>query len=64
MGKIVAVVAAKREQVGGGAPMFFDGDAARREKLAFTLEKILDCMVHDVGNETFILVDHGSTENR
>ncbi|WP_248925407.1 capping complex subunit for YIEGIA [Paenibacillus hamazuiensis] len=59
MSKIVAVVTADRDKVGGGAPIFIAGDDAEKEQLAFLLEKILDASAHDMKNGTFIIVKHG-----
>ncbi|MCD1260201.1 hypothetical protein B5M42_015420 [Paenibacillus athensensis] len=58
MAQIVAVVAVERDSVGGGAPIFIVKDAEEREKLSFSLEKILDAAAHDLKNGTMILVKH------
>jgi hypothetical protein len=58
MGKIMAIVTADREKVGGGAPIFFVQDASEQQKVAFKLEKILDASAHDLQNGTLIIVDH------
>lgn len=58
MGKILAVVSTKAEQVGGGAPIFIVESERERQDVAFLLEKILDASAHDLKNGTMILVDH------
>ncbi|UVI32374.1 capping complex subunit for YIEGIA [Paenibacillus spongiae] len=58
MARIVAIVAIDGGSVGGGAPIFVEADANKRESTAFLLEKILDATTHDLKNGTFILVDH------
>ncbi|TYP77781.1 capping complex subunit for YIEGIA [Paenibacillus methanolicus] len=58
MAKIVAVVTTKGDAVAGGAPIFVEVDAEKREMTAFLLEKILDATAHDLKNGSFILVDH------
>jgi hypothetical protein len=60
MAQIVAVVTTDREKVAGGAPIFIVSDEAERQKVAFTLEKMLDCMAQDLNNGTMILVRHAS----
>ncbi|MCS7462451.1 hypothetical protein N0M98_20220 [Paenibacillus doosanensis] len=63
MGKIMAVVTADKQQVAGGAPIFFVKDADELQKVAFKLEKILDATTHDLENGTLILVDHKSSSS-
>jgi hypothetical protein len=58
MAQIVAVVTTDREKVAGGAPIFIVSDEAERQKVAFTLEKMLDCIAQDLKNGTMILVRH------
>lgn len=55
---ILAVVTMNREQVAGGAPIFFAANQAELQQLAFTLEKILDAMAHTLNDDTTILVKH------
>lgn len=57
-GSILAVVALNKEQVSGGAPIFFARDKAEQERTAGYLAKIFDAMVHDLENGCFILVRH------
>lgn len=58
MAKIVAVVALDGHVQSGGAPAFIVDSKEEQEKMAFTLEKIMDATVHDLGSGLYILVDH------
>lgn len=58
LGTILAVITLNMEEVSGGAPIFFAGNEEKQEKIARYLSKILDAMVHDLGNGTFIIVRH------
>ncbi|SEB64804.1 hypothetical protein [Paenibacillus sp. GP183] len=60
MAQIVAVVTMNKDKVGGGAPIFIVSDEEERQKVALTLEKILDCIAQDLNNGTMILVKHTS----
>ncbi|GAA4724549.1 capping complex subunit for YIEGIA [Brevibacillus fulvus] len=60
MAKIAAIVVTDKQSVGGGAPIFIAKDQAEQEKLAFSLEKILDVAAHDLKNGMIILVDHSA----
>lgn len=55
---ILAVITTKKEQIGGGAPIFVMETSEEVQKTAFTLEKILDGMVHYVTDDTLIIVRH------
>lgn len=55
---ILAVVTRKRERVAGGAPIFLAETESEMEHLAFTLEKILDGMAHQLDPMTMIIVRH------
>ncbi len=55
---ILAVVTLRHDAVGGGAPIFYANDEAERERIATYLSRILDAMVHDLENGTYILVKH------
>jgi hypothetical protein len=55
---ILAVVSINKEQIGGGAPIFFVKDEKELQGIAFLLEKILDGMAHDLKNGTMIIVRH------
>lgn len=57
-GIILAVVTLNMDKVGGGAPVFFARDEEEQEKTARFLSKILDAMVHDLENGTYIVVRH------
>lgn len=60
MGKIVAIVTSRKDEVtGGGAPVFAVSRPADAEKLAFALEKVLVCPVCRVSEHHFVLIDHG-----
>jgi hypothetical protein len=56
-GKILAVVTTKKEMVGGGAPIFVTGKE-QLQRTAFILEKVLDAMVHELNEDTMIIVRH------
>ncbi len=56
--QILAVVTSDDQVVGGGTPIFRVHDEKEREELANLLARILQAMVHDVGNGTYILVKH------
>ncbi|MFZ5591075.1 MAG: capping complex subunit for YIEGIA [Bacillota bacterium] len=56
--KILAVVTSDMQSVAGGAPIFYAPDPASRDKLARSLSRILDAMVHDLENGTYIVVAH------
>lgn len=58
MAKIVAIVTTQKEQVAGGAPIFAVKTQKELQKTAFTLEKILNAMVHEVNPDTLIIVRH------
>ena len=55
---ILAVISLNKELVSGGAPIFFARDEEELEKIAGYLSKILDAMVHDLGNGSYIVVRH------
>jgi len=58
-GKILAVVTADPGLVaGGGAPVFLGRDEDQCEKIATSLSRILDAMVHYLENGTYIIVAH------
>lgn len=58
MAKIVAVVSTSPDNISGGVPVFIARDEEEREKVAFSLEKIMDASAHDLQNGSLILVDH------
>lgn len=57
-GQILAVVTLNMERVSGGAPIFFAGNEAEQEQTASYLSKILDAMIHDLGNGIYVVVRH------
>lgn len=56
--KILAVVTLDMDRVAGGAPIFYAANEDEREKTARYLARILDAMVHDLENGTYIIVAH------
>lgn len=54
----MAIVTMKKEQVAGGAPIFAVEDKESLQKTAFVLEKILDAMVHELNDDTLVIVSH------
>ncbi len=56
--KILAIATTKPDLVAGGAPIFAAQNAEELHAKAFLLEKILDAMVHQLDDETFIVVKH------
>lgn len=55
---ILAVISLNKDLVSGGAPIFFARNEEEMETVAGYLERILDAMVHDLGNGTYIVVRH------
>lgn len=56
---ILAIVALEREKVGGsGAPIFYVENKEAQEKMALTLARITDGVVHDLENGAYIIVKH------
>ncbi|MFX4263682.1 capping complex subunit for YIEGIA [Pelotomaculum propionicicum] len=55
---ILAVITLNMELVSGGAPIFFARNEEEMEKVAGHLSKILDAMVHDLGNGSYVVVRH------
>lgn len=58
MSTILAVITTQKEKIAGGAPIFFVDSNDELQHVAFTLEKILDGMVHEVEPSTLIIVRH------
>ncbi|MGG1659630.1 capping complex subunit for YIEGIA [Brevibacillus sp. NRS-1366] len=56
--QILAVITMKKENIAGGAPIFIEPSKERLQQTAFTLEKILDAMVHEISEDTLIIVRH------
>lgn len=61
MAKIAAIVVFEADRVDGGAPIFIAKNPEEQQRLAFTLEKILDANAHDLNNGIIVLVDHSSS---
>lgn len=57
-GTILAVITVNKERIAGGAPIFIESTHENMQQTAFTLEKILDAMVHEVSKDTLIIVRH------
>jgi len=57
-GQILAVITTDKECIAGGAPIFVETSKERMQQTAFTLEKILDAMVHEIREDTLIIVRH------
>ncbi len=56
---ILAVITMDREKVSaGGAPIFFAANKEEQEKIAVTLARITEGVIHDLENGVFILVKH------
>lgn len=57
--QIMAVVTLRdRSAVAGGVPVFYARDENERDKVSFLLSRILDGVVHDLENGSFIIVKH------
>lgn len=54
----MAVITVNKERIAGGAPIFIESTHESMQQTAFTLEKILDAMVHEVSKDTLIIVRH------
>jgi len=52
------VITTDKERIAGGAPIFVEISKERMQQTAFTLEKILDAMVHEIREDTLIIVRH------
>ncbi|MFT9847546.1 capping complex subunit for YIEGIA [Aneurinibacillus sp. REN35] len=55
---ILAIVTTNEGSIGGGAPVFYAQGEKELQQIAFTLEKILDGIAHEVMPGTIILVKH------
>ncbi|WP_139489188.1 capping complex subunit for YIEGIA [Brevibacillus dissolubilis] len=56
--QIMAIVTMEKENIAGGAPIFAVKSPDELQKTAFTLEKILDAMVHQINEKTLVIVRH------
>jgi cell wall assembly regulator SMI1 len=56
---ILAVIALKPGKVGGcGAPIFYVENKEEQDKIATTLARITEGVVHDLENGIYIIVKH------
>lgn len=55
---ILAVITSTPDKVGGSSPIFYAKDEKDLQSIAFTLEKILDGIAHEVTAEIMIVVRH------
>ncbi len=56
---VLAVITMDREKVSaGGAPIFFASNKEEQEKVAVTLARITEGVIHDLQNGVYILVKH------
>jgi hypothetical protein len=56
---ILAIIALERDLVeGGGSPVFYAKDKEEQEKMATTLSRITEGVVHELENGLKILVKH------
>jgi hypothetical protein len=55
---ILAIATTTPDLVAGGAPIFAARNDKELHEKAFLLEKILDAMVHQLDETTFIIVKH------
>ncbi|AMA73591.1 MULTISPECIES: capping complex subunit for YIEGIA [Aneurinibacillus] len=55
---ILAIITTDRTHVGGGAPIFYAKQEKELQQIAFTLEKILDGIAHEITPDTLIIVKH------
>ncbi|GED66648.1 hypothetical protein BRE01_03500 [Brevibacillus reuszeri] len=56
--QILAVITVDKASIAGGAPIFIEPNKERMQQTAFTLEKIMDAMVHEINEDTLIIVRH------
>ncbi|WP_312108628.1 capping complex subunit for YIEGIA [Brevibacillus reuszeri] len=56
--QILAVITVDKGSIAGGAPIFIEPNKERMQQTAFTLEKIMDAMVHEINEDTLIIVRH------
>jgi hypothetical protein len=56
---VLAIITHRRDAVaGGGAPIFYSKDEDESSKIALYLARILNGMVHEVGDGIYIIVKH------
>lgn len=56
MVKIMAVVTMRESGYGGGTPLFVARDKEELQKLAHSLEKILNAAAHQLNEDSFLIV--------
>jgi len=55
---ILAVITQNPQLVGGGAPVFIASSRDEQERIALYLSRILNGMIHDLGNGVLLIVNH------
>lgn len=55
---ILAMVTRKKDLVGGGMPIFYVSSQEEQDKIALTLARITEGVVHDLENGVYIIVKH------
>lgn len=55
---ILAIISTQRDNISGGAPIFYVKDENELQQKAAVLEAILDGIAHEIDNSTFIVVRH------
>lgn len=55
---ILAVITQDPQLVNGGAPIFIASSQEEQQRIALYLSRVLDGMVHDLGNGVFVIVNH------
>lgn len=56
---ILAVITLEPEKVGGcGTPIFYAATKEEQDKIATTLARITEGVVHDLENGTYIIIKH------
>lgn len=58
MTNLLAIITTQPKRVAGGVPIFIVTDHDELQRKSFTLEKILDGMVHELDPDTLIVVRH------
>ncbi len=56
--RILASITQFPQKVGGGVPIFYVDSEEEKERVAFFLSRVTEGVVHDIGNGTYIIVDH------
>lgn len=58
LSKVILAVITQDPQLVGGAPVFIASSQEEQERIALYLSRVLDGMVHDLGNGVFVIVNH------